>query len=58
MSRTPTPIDQLSNDWVRHLAKKYPSYATYLGFPGGERDMDDHSPEALKQAREDAAEQI
>ncbi len=58
MSRTPTPIDQLSNDWVKHLAKKYPSYATYLGFPGGERDMDDHSPEALKQAREDAAEQI
>ena len=58
MSRIPTPIDQLSNDWVKHLAKKYPSYATYLGFPGGERDMDDHSPEALKQAREDAAEQI
>ncbi len=58
MSRTPTPIDQLSNEWVRHLAKKYPSYATYLGFPGGEREMDDHSPEALKQAREDASEQI
>ena len=48
MSRKPTPIDELSNDWVRHLAKKYPSYATYLGFPGGEREMDDHSPTALK----------
>lgn len=58
MSRKPTSIDQLSNDWVRHLAKKYPSYATYLGFPGGEREMDDHSPEALKQSRDDAAEQI
>ena len=58
MSRKPTPIDQLSNEWVKHLAKKYPSYATYLGFPGGERDMDDHSPEALKQSRDDASEQI
>lgn len=58
MSRKPTPIDQLSNEWVKQLAKKYPSYATYLGFPGGERDMDDHSPEALKQSRDDASEQI
>lgn len=58
MSRKPTPIDQLSNDWVRQIAKKYPSYATYLGFPGGEREMDDHSPAALKQDRDDAAEQI
>jgi uncharacterized protein (DUF885 family) len=58
VSRKPTPIDQLSNEWVKQLAKKYPSYATYLGFPGGERDMDDHSPEALKQSRDDASEQI
>lgn len=53
-----TPIDQLSNAWVKELAELYPSYATYLGFPGGERDMDDHSPEALKDARDRAAKKL
>lgn len=55
MKREPTEIDKLANDWVRQLAKRSPSFATYLGFPGGEGDMDDFSPEALAQDRQDAA---
>ena len=45
--RTPTEIDTLANNWVRQLATFYPSFATDIGYPGGEGDMDDHSPEAL-----------
>ena len=55
MKRELTEIDKLANDWVAHMVSRYPSYATYLGRPGGERDMDDHSPESLKQDRDDAA---
>ena len=45
--RTPTEIDTLANNWVRQLATFYPSFATDIGYPGGEGEMDDHSPEAL-----------
>jgi uncharacterized protein (DUF885 family) len=55
MKRELTAIDKLANDWVAHMVSRYPSYATYLGRPGGEADMDDHSPESLKQDRDDAA---
>ena len=55
MKRAETAIDKIANDWVKHLAKRSPSYATYLGFPGGEGDVDDFSPEALKQDRDDYA---
>ena len=43
-----TPIDQLANDYLAQLVKNYPSFATSLGFPSGEADMDDHSPAALE----------
>lgn len=46
--RNPSQIDQLANEFVKTLAKNYPSFATSIGFKGGEREMDDHSPEALE----------
>jgi uncharacterized protein (DUF885 family) len=55
MKRELTPIDKLANEVIAQAVSRYPSYATYLGRPGGERDMDDHSPDALKQDRDDAA---
>ena len=54
MKRELTPIDKLANDVIALAVSRYPSYATYLGRPGGEGDMDDYSPDALKQDREDA----
>ena len=58
MKREETAIDKIANDWVKQLAKRSPSYATYLGFPGGEKDVDDFSPEALEQDRHDYADLI
>ena len=55
MKRELTPIDKLANEVIALAVSRYPSYTTYLGRPGGERDMDDHSPDALKQDRDDAA---
>lgn len=46
--RQVSKIDQLANDFVKTLAQNYPSFATSIGFPGGEADMDDHSPAALQ----------
>ncbi|SCX10045.1 DUF885 domain-containing protein [Candidatus Aquiluna sp. UB-MaderosW2red] len=53
MKRIETEIDNLANSWVRKMADFYPSYATSIGYPGGEADMDDHSPEALAQGQAD-----
>ena len=47
MKRTETAIDLLANELVLDMASRYPSFATDIGYPGGEGDMDDHSPEAL-----------
>lgn len=58
MKREETAIDKIANDWVKQLAKRSPSYATYLGFPGGEKDVDDFSPDALEQDRQDYADLI
>ena len=46
--RPESQIDKLANELVKALAKNYPSFATSIGFPGGERELDDHSPEALE----------
>lgn len=43
-----TPIDQLANEYLAQLVKNYPSFATSLGFPSGQADMDDLSPAALE----------
>ena len=46
--RPATKIDELANQVVRTMATNYPSFATSIGFPGGETEMDDHSPAALE----------
>lgn len=53
MKRAETQIDQLANQWVKDQAATYPSFATSIGYPGGESDMDDYSPEALAQEQKD-----
>lgn len=44
MTRTPTAIDKLADNWVNQLAEFSPSFATYIGYPGGETELDDYSP--------------
>jgi len=51
--RKPTEIDQLAETWLEQLAAFSPSFATYAGLPGGDAELDDHSPE--HQAEVDAA---
>ena len=46
--RPTTKIDELANEFVKTLAKNYPSFATSIGFPGSETEMDDHSPQAVE----------
>ena len=46
--RPTSKIDELANAYVRTLAKNYPSFATSIGFKGGEGDMDDYSPKAVQ----------
>ncbi len=53
MKRAETQIGQLANQWVKDQAATYPSFATSIGYPGGEADMDDYSPEALAQEQKD-----
>jgi uncharacterized protein (DUF885 family) len=53
VQRIETEIDTLANNWVRQMADFYPSFATSIGYPGGEGDMDDHSPEALARGQLD-----
>jgi uncharacterized protein (DUF885 family) len=53
MKRAETQIDQLANQEVLDQAATYPSFATSIGYPGGEGDMDDYSPEALAQEQTD-----
>lgn len=43
--RKPTAIDQIANDWVTKLAEFYPTYATSIGYEGGDDKLDDYSPE-------------
>jgi uncharacterized protein (DUF885 family) len=49
MSRTPSKIDQIADAWVDKLAELQPTFATYIGRPGGDDKLDDHSPEAAEQ---------
>ena len=53
MKRAETQIDQLADQLVKDQAATYPSFATSIGYPGGEGDMDDYSPEALAQEQTD-----
>lgn len=49
MSRTPSKIDQIADAWVDKIAELSPSFATYIGRPGGDDKLDDYSPEASEQ---------
>ena len=53
MKRTETPIDLVANQLVSDMASRYPSFATDIGYPGGESEMDDYSPEFLSQEQQD-----
>ncbi len=46
--RPVTKIDELANEFLEINVANNPTYATYLGMPGGEGDMDDLSPAALE----------
>jgi uncharacterized protein (DUF885 family) len=48
MMRPVSQIDQLGNELVAEYAKNYPSFATSIGFKGGEADLDDYSPSAIE----------
>mgnify|MGYP000054686887 CR=1 FL=1 len=50
MTRIPTQIDQIADAYLNWMVAESPSYATYIGVPGGEDKLDDESPAAhLKQ---------
>ncbi len=48
MMRPVTKIDELANEFLDTSAANYPTYATYLGMPGNEKELDDLSPAALE----------
>ena len=48
MTRTPSKIDQIADAWVDKISELSPSFATYIGRPGGDDKLDDHSPEAAE----------
>ena len=48
MMRPVTKIDELANEFLDTSVANYPTYATYLGMPGNERELDDLSPSALE----------
>jgi uncharacterized protein (DUF885 family) len=54
MTREPSEIDQIANDWLKKMAEMSPSFATYIGQPGGEDKLDDVSPEAQHREAEEA----
>ena len=43
-----SPIDELANGYVKTLASYHPAFATNIGFPGGEAEMEDYSPSAVE----------
>lgn len=56
--RPTSKIDELANELVKTMAKNYPTFATSIGFPGGEGDLDDHSPQALERDQREAKETL
>ncbi len=48
MMRPVTKIDELANEFLDTSVANYPTYATYLGMPGNEKELDDLSPAALE----------
>ncbi|MEN9748203.1 MAG: hypothetical protein RLZZ603_895 [Actinomycetota bacterium] len=56
MSRKPTAIDQIADSYLDWMVEESPSYATYIGRPGGEDKLDDESPAAAAKSASKAAE--
>ena len=54
MTREPSEIDKIANAWLQRMAEMSPSFATYIGQPGGEDKLDDVSPEAQHREAEEA----
>ncbi len=54
MTREPSEIDKIANAWLQRMAEMSPSFATYIGQPGGEDKLDDVSPEAQEREAEEA----
>ena len=54
--RNPTAIDQIADAYLDWMVAESPSYATYIGRPGGEDKLDDESPEAHARSAAKAAE--
>lgn len=52
MTRTPSKIDQIADAYLDWAVAESPSFATYIGRPGGEDRLDDESPEAHEKAYE------
>jgi uncharacterized protein (DUF885 family) len=46
MTREPSDLDLLAEDWVQKLVELSPDFATYAGFKVGEDKLEDTSPEA------------
>jgi len=46
MSRKPTQIDQIAESYLDWMVAESPTFATYIGRPGGDDKLDDESPEA------------
>ena len=49
MTREPSKIDQIADAWVDRMAELSPSFATFMGYAGGEDKLDDLSPFAERQ---------
>lgn len=49
MKREPSELDKVADAWVDKMAEMSPSFATYIGKPGGEDKLDDASPEAQEE---------
>jgi len=47
MTREPSKLDNLGEEWVQKLIELSPEFATYAGFKVGEDRLEDTSPEAL-----------
>jgi uncharacterized protein (DUF885 family) len=56
MARTPSAIDQIANAHLEWIATHSPSFATYIGRPGAEDQLDDESPTAHAEANAHARE--
>lgn len=44
MTRKPTALDQVADNWVKRMAELSPIFATDIGIAGGEEKLDDESP--------------